>query len=299
MREARADEPTESQIIEGVPDEKYHSWQHLVSQSTLKTVRKLTPLDAYQELLVPWESTPAQDKGTALHLALLQPDEFEERVACGLGIDRRSNANKAKHEAHAQKHAGKIILKEPDFDDCFAATELVKGHPLAMSFLEMDGVKREVAGIFRDPEADILCKFKLDLVGYWRAQGGHNVIADLKTTSCDLSDDELERAIGKFGYDVQGSFYSDGMTILSPAEWRFFLIFVNTKRRTIRIIEPSSDAYEHGKLKYRGALNKWADCCRKNEFPGWPGRVTTLGLKPWDQVKDWELDQQLEEAAKK
>lgn len=296
MREARAGEPTEPGLYEGVPDDTYHSWQHLVSQSTLKTVRKLTPHDAYQDLLTPRESTPAQDAGTALHLALLQPDEFEARVACGLGKDRRSKANRLEHEAHEQKHAGKIILKQPDFDKCFAAAEMIKKHPLAMSLIEMEGVMREVAGVFRDDEADILGKFKLDLLGRWQKQ--HNIIADVKTTAFDMSDDEIERNIGKYGYDIQAAYYLDGVNAIAPAVRRFFFIFVNPTRLTVRVIEPTPSALEHGRIKYRGALNKWAECCRKNEFPGWPGRVTSLGLKPWDEVKDWELDQQLKEAEK-
>lgn len=303
MRKARPGEPTEPQWIQGVPDETYFSWQHLTSQSTLKIVRKLTPRDAYNDLLKGSESTPAKEKGTALHIALLQPELFEDRVACGLGIDRKSNANKAKHEAHGLKHAGKIILKAPDFENCHAAIEIIKGHPLAMSLLEMDGVQKELAGVFLDAESGALCKFKLDLCGYWRAEGGHNVIVDIKTTSCDMSDDALERDIGKFGYDVQAAFYTHGTTVLSPLKgddaWRFMLIFVNPERGTVRVIEPLPDAVEDGRIKYRGPLNKWAKCCKSGDFPGWPGKITRLSLKPWDRVSDFELDQQLAEATAK
>ncbi len=297
MREARAGEPTEPGVIQGVPDAIYHSWQHACSQSTLKKVWALTPADAYDDLLMPREQTPDQSFGEAVHIGWLQPDQFEARVVCGLGIDRRSKANKAEHEAFDLRHGGKIILKEPDFERAYQCVEALRSHELAMSILESDGAMVEAAMLWNDPVTGLFCKGKLDIYGFWQKKW--NVVADLKKTRVELSDNELERELGKWGYDVQAAYYLDALDTLFPGqERRFFFIFINDKTFRIRVMEASAQAIDNGRIKYRAALNKWAKCCEAGEFPGWPQKVTQLRLKPWDEVKDWELNQILEEESR-
>lgn len=275
-------------LYEGIPDEQYFAWDAF-NASTAKKIDKTTCLDAYKELLKPREPTAAMQKGTALHLACLMPNEFDERIAEGLGIDRRSNDNKAKHAEHAVKHEGKIILPAKDYDWCLKAAEAMQQNAMAMSVLNMAGVKKELCIIWLDRGTGIKCKAKLDLLGRW--QGSINVIADVKSTDCDMSDDELEKAVGRFGYEIQASSYLGGVNALSESEREFWFIWVNSKNPSaIRVTNLDEWALKEGEHKYRKAITAWAKCQETGVYKGWPQKLTTLSLKPWDQVIEKDFD---------
>ncbi len=283
-----SEDAPEPGLYPGIPEDTYHRWQGAVSQSTLKVVRQLTCMHAYEKLANPSDQTEAQSFGEAMHLALLEPALFEDRIACGLGIDRRSTANKVKHAEFEAQNAGKIILKSADFDGVFAAVERIKQNDLAMELLAMQ--MKEVSVVWVDDETGVKCKGRFDAFGKYRQW---TAIADVKTTKADLSDDSLEREIGNWGYDIQAGFYLDGANALAEADRRFFMIFVEKKAPfDCRVIEPDATALFEGRWKYRGALKKWARCLNTGVYPGWPHSITSLGLKPWDCVAEREADRE-------
>ena len=282
------EEAPEPGLYPGIPENTYHRWQGAVSQSTLKVVRKLTCMHANDDLANPPDQTQYQSLGEAMHLALLEPEKFESRIACGLAIDRRSNANKVKHAEFEEQNAGKLILKSADFDAVFAAVEKIKGNDLVMELLAMQ--MKEVSVVWVDDETQVKCKGRFDAFGKFRQW---TAIADVKSTAADLSDDSLEREIGNWGYDVQAGFYLDGANALAEADRRFFMIFVEKKRPfDCRVIEPSQTALFEGRWKYRKALKQWARCLKTGVYPGWPQSITSLGLKPWDCVAEREADRE-------
>ena len=273
-----------------IPDGIYHSWPHAVSQSTLKTVRALTPAHARDNLLHPKEQTDAMAFGEALHLAALEPDEFGERVVCGLGVTRQSAANKELWKLFEEQNKGKLIISESKYAKLEAMSEALRSHRLASSLLDMPG-HREASVLWEDEETGLLCKGRYDLIGRWQDM---NVIADVKTTDCDLSDDALKRTIGNFGYDVQAAYYLDGANVLAAADRHFLLIFVTKKPpHHIRVIEPTENALFQGRTKYRKALRTWAKCVKEDNFPGFPEVVTQLDLMRWDELSDHELDEEI------
>ncbi len=288
-RRARAKAKKKPGIYLGIPDTEYHSWQWAASCSLLKTVRNFNAKQAYHNQANPPDQTDAMAFGEALHLAALEPDTFSDRVVCGLGIDRRSNANKIAHLKFEKKNKGKLVLKWSDFERLEAMGAAMVTHPLAYEILSMDG-HREASMVWKDPETKMLCKARLDALGRWQKW---NVIVDVKTTTGGLSDDELERTIGRFGYDMQAAFYLDGADVLAKSDRRFLFVFVTKNEpHHIRVIELSATALYEGRYKYRKALDHWAGCVKNKVYPGYPPVVTTLGLKPWDEVSERDFDQE-------
>lgn len=288
-------------IYAGVPDHVYHSWSHAINQSTLKTLRSLTPNAAHYQLMFPKPPTPAMQFGTALHTAVLQPDELERFVVKGLEVTRQSAANKVLWEAHEDAHSGKIIIphkgstKVKGWDDLMRVQEALAGHPMAKSLINMEGVQREIAIIWTDPATGLLCRAKLDLLGRWLKK--YNVICDLKSSDSDLSDDALRRAIGDFGYDQQATMYLDGMAALSQAMGHpevpriFVFLFVQPKPPYgVRAIQLDEYALKNGRWKNQKAMEIWAKCVENDEYPDWPNRVTELSLLPWHDVLESEFD---------
>lgn len=281
----------------GVPEMVYRSWQFAVSQSTLQMVRKFHELRAYQEFTKPPEPEKYLDLGHALHLAALEPDKFQDQVVCGLSVRRQGAKNIALWKEFEEAHWGKIILNIPDFEKCLVMADALRKHALANELLNMPKARKELSVVWEDPIEKILCKGRYDLFGYW-PRLNWSVIGDLKSTGTDLSSEALKRAIGVYGYDQQAAWYLDGAAALVPGvERHFLLIFVMSKPpHDVRIIEPFDSTIEEGRTKNRLAMKRWAKCVRSGKYPGFPQRVDRLGLMPWHEVKEWELDQELEEA---
>jgi hypothetical protein len=280
--------PEKDGVYFDVPDSTYHGWQDAVSQSTLKVVRAMTPLHARQKLINPHDQTAAQSFGTALHLAMLEPDSFDDKVAEGLGIDRRSNANKAKHAEFEEANFGKLILKKQEFEDCCLAAESSKKHGIVTELMGLKG--KEISVVWTDPDTGTRCKARYDFMGQYIKW---NVIGDLKSTAADLSDRSLMREIGNWGYDIQAAFYLDGASVLAPADRRFLFVFAEKKAPfDMRVIEPNATALFEGRFKYRKALNTWAKCVKSGVYPGFEQKIQPLGLMPWDEVAERESDEE-------
>ncbi len=277
-------------IYPDTPDNDYFAWE-AASQSFLKVVRKGTPREAYHYLHKPPMETDAMQLGSALHLAMLQPHLWDEQVVEGLDCDRRSKANKLKHEIFANENVGKIILRPAELAQVRNMQERIEASPAAVELMEAPG-HTEVALVWDDEETGLRCKAKLDRLCRWR---GHNIIFDWKTTSGGLDDQSIERAIGNFGYDVQSAFYLDGASALSEADRKFLIGFVKVPPKSdpggysdVRLVEPNPTCLYEGRYKYQKALRQWAKCTEAGEFPGYGNEIFYAGLPKWDQVSEYE-----------
>jgi exodeoxyribonuclease VIII len=270
-----------------IPDVEYHQWTGAINQSTLKTLRKYHAQRALGDMNNPFDQTSAQSVGQALHYALMEPEKLEDHVVCGLSLRRAGQANLSKHAAFEEANFGKIILKQKDFDLVYEAAEQIQKYSLAMELLSMQ--ETELSMTWEDEDTSLLCKGRLDKFGMYRKWSS---IADVKSTSAEMTDDSLEREMGKWGYDVQDAFYTDGLFTLSPLDRRFFIIFCSSSLPfQCRVVEPDPEAIFQGRIKYKAAIRTWAECEKTGVYPGYPQVITQLGLKTWDRVSERELEE--------
>jgi hypothetical protein len=194
---------TEAQeVIQDMPAEEYHA-THGLSVSGMKDLA-VSPLRFWHKWLnpdrQPDEPTPAQQFGSALHCAVLEPGEFDKRYACELiapeeclvTIDDlrtwiRSKGGTPKGTRkdeliaqcygfpgeppviletlkvmHAQANDGKVIFKADDWQRLQGAVGSVKAEPRVQQLLT-DG-RPEVSMFATDPETDVLLKARMDWV---------------------------------------------------------------------------------------------------------------------------------------
>lgn len=196
-------------------NEEYHAAPGL-SNSGLKHLA-VSPLRYWHRCINPnreKETTPFLDFGQALHTAILEPDEFEERYACrvnpadypgildtvadmkawlkaqGLPVTHRDKdeyIEKIKLYAgpeaplilqcldDEQKASGKTLFKGDDWARITGAADALKNEPRLQEILSASDGQREISLFANDPETGVLVKCRLD---FWSPTRGK---VDLKT----------------------------------------------------------------------------------------------------------------------
>lgn len=298
-------------IYRDIAADKYHRWDAMHS-TLLKVVRTQTPAHALEYQQNPPEETNAMKVGTALHLAVLEPETFENQVILGLDHNRRGNANQeawALFEKKAAKQK-KIWLTGEQYAHCEAMAEAVRANPRAMQFLD-DAISpgmNEVSMVWKDPETGLKCKSRVDRLCRWKQK--HNAIVDVKTTAGytpptdfqpamgGASTSRLEQQIGAYGYDMQSMFYEGGAKVLAPADYRFFFIFVEkTPPYAVHTVEPTIEMMAEGQDKVRMALRRWAKCVKEKKYPAYGMQIDKVSLRKFDKMSQTELEELVNEEA--
>lgn len=218
----------------------------------------------------PPESTDAQVFGTAVHLAVLEPDKFYKQVIRKPdGHDGRTKEGKAWVEANR----GKIILSAHNFGAVEGIVEAVYAHPAASSMLQAG--KCEQSLIWTDEDTGVPCRLRTD---YLRDGVG----IDLKTT-IDASPNDFKRSIANFGYHRQAAFYLDGIKACTGISAAGFALIVVEKEApfavSVFVIDEAS--IQIGRDEYKAALRTYAECIQKDKWPGYPTTIQTISLPEW------------------
>lgn len=197
-----------------VPDDIYHAETRFLSKHGLDSIAD-SPEKYKAEIdgLIPRSETPSMRIGSALHCAVLEPENFTKRYAkLPEGIDRRTKAGKAAYEQWEAENAGKTILNCNEWATVEAMVNALMAHPKASALLFKTKGENELTVLFRHPLYDnVECKSKID-----RFIPAHGLIIDLKTCSC-ASPSAITSAVKDYRYDVQGAFYKDAVGIANNA----------------------------------------------------------------------------------
>jgi len=95
-------------IVENLPAQAYHS-DDAVGSSLIRKLQTSTPMHALEMLATPMAS-PAMSLGTALHAAILEPENDLAQAVVSPDIDKRSKAGKEEHAAFELANQGRCII---------------------------------------------------------------------------------------------------------------------------------------------------------------------------------------------
>lgn len=279
MTQRRPDkiEPPEDGLHPNASERDYIQWD-AVSVSRIKGFA-LTPAHVWAYMTKPPDPKPAQELGSAIHMASLQPELFETRYFCGPSGDRRTKGVKEAWAIAEEDHPGGIGLRQDDWDTCRGVRDsLWTRHAYAASLLGGDGYN-ECPYVWTDRLTGLRCKAKADRITM--APNGRGVIADLKSIK-EASDHSIEQAIHNYGYHIQGDHFIDGLDTIMPAERLWILIFVESSRPWgVRCKELGLATMELGKRERQRYLNLYAQCEKTGEWPGYPQGLELADVKDW------------------
>ena len=248
----------------GLTNEAYHALK-AVSPSQIKVLRR-SPFHYWDKFLAPDRevkpSTPQQEKGTALHTAVLEPQLWDETIAVPPhAFDRRTKAGKERADAFAAENEGKLVLSVDDADLVRRMADSIRRDPAASFLLELPG-RREASYTWTDETWALECKARPD----WHSEDSRLVV-DVKTTK-DASRAEFERSIAGYDYHLQAAWNRRALS----AE-KFLMIAVENERPFAVAVYPASAAMlAAGERRINAAMEVLSKCWREygTEHP-WPG----------------------------
>lgn len=217
----------------------------------------------------PKESTPAMEKGTATHLAVFEPAEFEKNVAVYDGI-RRGKAWDSFYENCAKS----LILKPDEFSDVINMRDALRNHPRVREILDSKGTG-EMGVVWKDEESGLWCK---GLVDRFCSCWGYSLIIDLKSCQ-DASASGFSKTVHQYNYHVKCAWYKDALECVSKCERRFYWIAIESQQpHGIAIYEPDDDTIQEGRLIYRELLSKYKKCTCTSQWPSYDTEVQSLRI---------------------
>ena len=233
-----------------------------VSASMLKSMAKSWRWfeSEYVTHTMPRKETTAMALGTAIHAAVLEPEEFERNyvVTPPEASDRRTKAHK---EWRASIEGDPRVLSQGKYDTIREAMEAVRSHPIVRRLLESQDRRIEQSIIF-DDLTGVPCRIRPDMVV-------PPFIVDIKTTQ-DAMPGAFAKQAANLHYDLQAAHYTEGMHHVDDSvNWQFLFVAVETSPPfRCRVIDLEENdrmaAVEHRQhllreYSLRRQSNDWAD----------------------------------------
>jgi len=238
-------------FVSNIPAAEYRSWDAI--NATL--LKEETPIDMQLKNSGERVLTPSLAEtfatGEAIHLALLEPDDFDRRI---VEIDVKGLLTQAAEKAR-QENPGKLIVNNHIREIALRIRDAAFAHDCAREILE-GCPETEVSAIVDDRESGATLKCRIDL----RPPDGANYLADVKSVS-DISLNSFQRSLTSFGYIVQAAFYLDVNNMLSGEDRDVFSFILTQKSEPfhVRVVEVSGTSIEVGREVYRRRLNAYLD----------------------------------------
>lgn len=271
-------------------DEQYFA-HTAVSNSDLKEVAR-SPAHYKAYKATPRQETAAMREGSAIHCAVLEPDEFLRRYAVlpdnspARPTDAMLKAKKPSPSSVERmefwmrweaENAGKISLSCTEAAEYMELGTAVRNHPELSVFFEKGFAERAVFGT--DPVTGTLCKCKPD---YLTTVRNYSVTIELKTTE-DARPEAFQRTAFKFGYYQGAAWYSDvqGWSGTGAPDLYLFVVVERKAPYGIKVYELTPEALEFGQRRYRAALDLYAYCLEMDEWPVYDTKIEPLSLPNW------------------
>lgn len=235
-------------IVAGVPEEVYHQIPRL-SQSSIKTLLRSPAHYKGQER----KESKEMKQGSLIDIALTEPARLDTDyhvVAAGFRMDPRTKAYKAEEELAA----GRIMVKQPDFDKAQAVRDAVQGHLIASQLLE--GAQAQLAAFWQEEteHGAVSMKGRMDWVN-----PGMQALIDLKSTDDARA---FPKKAGDLGYFIQDAAYRRGWELAGGFAVDAF-VFVVVERDPpygIKLYELSQKARDKGLQQYLKGVSRYAQC---------------------------------------
>jgi len=249
-----------------------------INYSSLKNLAK-SPKHYQHYLTHGRAETAAMFRGTAAHIAILEPERFVMEYAVFYGPRKAGKEWKAFQEANKSK----TLIKSTEFAKALAMRDSVRDDPNASGYLANGSP--EVTLVWVDPDTQLKLKGRVDFLRNDR------VISDVKTTR-DATPLWFSRDVAKLQYHVQAAMYSDGVEVITGDRARYVVIAVEAAAPhdtvTYDLPEP---VLGPGRDEYRRLLRLLIECRETRRWPGiGNGFEVALTLPVWAVGDEGDLE---------
>lgn len=207
------------------------------------------------------EPTKSMIFGTAMHLAVLEPEKYQERIK--------------EHALKTQKinSDGIISLHKESIAELDLIVSEVKRNAIASGLL--NGCQKEVS-VFWNDELDFMCKARIDALN----MNLHFVI-DLKYCT-DASYDAFSRQSANLKYHWQAYWYLKGLRQFYQDPFNFIFICIEgAPTYSIATYLVTDQMLSKAEPKIDECRNIYASCLESDEWQGYPEQIQELYLPHW------------------
>ncbi len=259
-------------IYPNLPDADYRKALGL-SQSAMKEFARSPQHYAAYITSTTEKETAALRFGKLAHLAILEPELFLSQTVVAPERGRRSNADKEFWAEWEAQNIGKVGVTENELMELGAIANAVRGHKAVAHHIECGD--KEVSAWCVDDATGVLCKGRFDVLD-------NNVIVDIKTTD-DASEQGFLKSIAKYRYYLQAAHYSAILSSHMPfADPQFLFVAVEkTAPYGVNVFDMSNELNDKGIELRAVLLERFAECEKRHEWPGYAQEIIQVVLPPW------------------
>ena len=239
-----------------IDNDNYYIDSDYVTNSMLNNLTSKSPEYFKHIMENPLPPTSAMKFGTALHMQVLEPEQYDKHYVVMPKYDKRTKKGKEDFEAFTNKHMFKTVLSQEDHNIIQEINnKLFKDEDAAK--LLSNGLKEHIV-VWHNEEYNVNCKGMLDVYNK-----ESNIIVDLKTTK-DTSYYGFANSVKKFNYHKQAAFYMDAV----KADEYYIVAVEKTKPYSISIVQLGDDLIDRGRELYNRDLEIYKYCLENNYWPG-------------------------------
>ena len=258
------------QIIPNMPAWEYHR-DPSISKSGLDQFRK-SPAHFQAWLAEDREQTPAMRIGTLTHLAVLEPDSFDEKTVIAPLVDKRTKEGKSIWEQFKAQHEGKDIITLDEHNQIVAMRDSVRKHQAAGKLLAKGGSEISVFAVC--PKTKVMMKGRFDWLD-------GNTIVDLKTTE-DASPEGFAKSVANYRYHIQAAHYIALAGLVGIKDATFKMIAVEKSAPyAVAVYELDAADLMLAESERITLLEMFSSCTQFQSWPAYSQSITTISLPKW------------------
>ena len=268
-------------------EEEYRAYP-VPSFSSLKNFITATPAHFLHKI----KSTPAMQKGTAKHMAILEPEEFSKMYEINTFTNKSGKVCFSTSEAKAYRDAraleGVTVLNPSDYEEIASSASIAYNHPHA-------------AKLLRESQKEVKMFFEIDGVNMKGMTDSLKVVDDgfAKTlyvcdVKClpDASDYGCNKRFNDWFYQMpmQLATYVEGAKKMYPNITRVscWVIFIEAKTSFVNVKPVPPEMLEKGMIALKVALKRYKECMKLDHFPAYISSKE-LEINEWNNERYNEL----------
>tara|TARA_B100000519_G_C14258208_1_gene446152 strand:+ start:1167 stop:1976 length:810 start_codon:yes stop_codon:yes gene_type:complete len=233
----------------------YYNDTEYVSNSMLNNLTGKSPEYFRFVMDNPQPSTPAMKFGSALHMNVLQPEEFNKNYAVAPKFDKRTKQGKADYTEFTNNNMLKTVISEQEYNLIEQMTQKIMRDSDAKLLLS-NGIKEHIIA-WKNEEYNVKCRGMLDVYNK-----DADIIVDLKTTQ-DSSYYGFASSVKKFKYYKQAAFYMDAVR----AQEFYIVAIEKNPPFSINIIQLGDNLIDMGRDLYNTDLKIYKYCLDNDYWP--------------------------------
>ena len=221
-------------------NEVYHQ-SKAISSSALKTIHKKS---VYHYLNQAPRYSNALQLGTAIHTAVLEPQNFYDEFYVSPKIDKRTKAGKEQAAKQVKLAEGKSVIEADQYDMILKIKENFERNEQAVYYTKGD-IELSHYTTYEGVDVRVRPDCINKMLGF---------ISDPKSCQ-DNSPRAFKSDVYKWGYHLQAAFYSD-MVGIDPKNFVFIAIETNYPY-SVECYTLSEKMIEEGRNAYANAIADW------------------------------------------